>query len=300
MPCYEPITAWRCPRNGVLFRPTPSVPNIQLPCGRCMGCRLERSRQWAARLMHEFRFHERSSFITLTYDKKFLPPGGSLNLRHWQLFLKKLRKETPQKLRFFHCGEYGEKAGRPHYHAIIFGEDFAENTFEHSTTERGDKTWRSKDLERIWGMGRCEVGSVTFESCAYVARYVTKKITGSLAKEFYTYVDEHGEIHDLKPEYATMSRRPGIGKLHFDKHSHEIYPHDEIVVRGVPCKPPKFYDRLLEKNDPKAYAILKDERESALMLSPSREHSSPERLRIRGVVKRAQIQSLRRRFENET
>lgn len=300
MPCYSPVTAWRCPRRGVLFRPTPSVPDIQLPCGRCIGCRLERSRQWATRMVHELRFHEQSAYITLTYSSEHLPPGGSLRPKDFQDFMKRLRKHTPQKLRFFHCGEYGEKAGRPHYHAILYGEDFREGAYGHYQNDRGDWLWHSPKLDRIWGKGLADVGSVSFESAAYVARYVTKKITGAAAKEFYTYIDPQGEIHDLHPEYATMSRRPGIGKLHFDKYAHEIYPRDEVVTRGKVCKPPKFYDRLLEKTDPRGYELLKDTRECALTTSPSREHSSPRRLADRLAVKRAQIQSLRRRFESET
>lgn len=299
MPCYTPVGAWKNAR-GVHFRLMPDSTHIQLPCGRCIGCRLERSRQWAARLMHELRFHDRASFITLTYDEKHLPPGGTLVPKHYQDFMKRLRKSCDQKLRFFHCGEYGEKAGRPHYHAIIFGEDFQDEVIERGKTEQGHDTWRSAHLERVWGKGRTECGSVTFESCAYVARYITKKVTGQAAKEFYTFVDEndpYGEVHTLHPEYATMSRRPGIGKLHFDRHHREIYPQDEIIVRGVRCKPPKFYDRQLEKLDPKAYELLKDQRECALMLSPTREHRTPARLEVRHVVKRASIQSLRRKLE---
>lgn len=302
MPCYTPVGAWKNAR-GVFFRLMPDSTHIQLPCGRCIGCRLERSRQWAARLMHELRFHDKASFITLTYDEDHLPPGGTLVPKHYQDFMKRLRKWSGEKLRFFHCGEYGEKAGRPHYHAIIFGEDFLDEVYEWGETEHGHKTWRSKDLDRIWGKGRTECGSVTFESCAYVARYITKKVTGQAAKEYYTYVDPadpFGEVHTLHPEYATMSRRPGIGKLHFDKYRDEIYPADNIVVRGVPCKPPKFYDRQLEKVNPSAYAILKDERECALTSSPQRYNRSPERLRVREKVKRASIQTLRRRFESET
>lgn len=250
--------------------------------------------------MHELRDHEHSSFLTLTYASEHLPPGGSLRPRDFTLFMKRLRKSLPsdRKIRYFHCGEYGEKAGRPHYHAILFGDSFDDQSYEARTTDLGHKVWRSRRLDRLWGLGLCEVGSVTFESCAYVARYVTKKFSGPTKHLYYTHTDEKtGEVFDLVPEYATMSRRPGIGALHFQKFRHEIYPSDEVIVRGKPSKPPKFYDKLLEKTDPAAYALLKDERESALSLSPTLADRSPSRLEVRHVVKRAQIQQLQRKFE---
>ena len=298
MPCYHPIDAWHSSR-GVAFVETLDSNKIKLPCGRCIGCRLERSRQWALRLVHEKRFHERSSFITLTYAKEHLPRDGSLDVKHFQDFMKRLRKDLdPQKLRFFHAGEYGEKGGRPHYHAIIFGEDFldaAPLTVE--TSDRGDVTWQSERLRRLWSFGRNQVGSVTFESCAYVARYITKKISGAAAPAHYERANpDTGEIFSVKPEYATMSRRPGIGADHFFKYRLEIYPSDEVVCRGHPSKPPKFYDKLLEKSDPVAYAELKDQRECALMLSPMKDRT-PDRLRVREAVKLAQIGHLSRRYE---
>lgn len=297
MPCYHPLDAWRN-ASGVSFRPTPDSQNIQLPCGRCIGCRLERSRQWALRLTHELRFHEQSSFVTLTYAPEHLPPGGSLRLKDFQDFMKRLRKGVyPQKLRFFHAGEYGEKNSRPHYHAILFGVDFMENRKSIKTTDRGDTTWESPLLSTLWPFGTHQVGSVTFESCAYTARYICKKITGPNAASHYERIDPlTGEIFNLSPEYATMSRRPGIGTLHFQKFGSDIYPADECISRGHPSKPPKFYDRQLEKSDPALYALIKENRECALEVSPKGERS-PSRLHVRETVKKAQIGSLKRKYE---
>lgn len=297
MPCYHPIDAWRT-ATGVVFRDTIDACPIKLPCGRCIGCRLERSRQWALRLVHEKRFHEESSFITLTYDEAHLPKSGSLDVKHFQDFMKRFRKSVaPRKIRFFHAGEYGERRGRPHYHAIIFGEDFREGAYDLEESDRGDVTWSSPALDALWPSGLNRVGDVTFESCAYVARYVTKKITGPSARSHYERICEAtGEVFDLKPEYATMSRRPGIGALHFEKYSKEIFPADLVVSRGHPSKPPKFYDRLLEKCDPELYALVKDQRECALMLAPKAERS-PRRLAVRECVKQAQIGHLSRRYE---
>jgi len=311
MPCYHPIDAWRSAK-GVFFRDTIDSSKIKLPCGRCIGCKLERSRQWAVRLTHELRFHELSSFITLTYSEEHLPKSGSLDVKVFQDFMKRFRKAIyPRKIRFFHAGEYGEKRGRPHYHAIIFGESFSCGrcsvsmplkcslcgAYGFEKSPRGDVTWLSPALDRLWGFGLARVGAVTFESAAYVARYCTKKITGPNARDHYERICEvTGEVFQLKPEYATMSRRPGIGAQHFERYSSEIYPHDNIAVRGVLCKPPIFYDRMLEKRDPMAYALLKEEREFALVLSPSQDRT-PRRLAEREVCKLAQVGQLSRRYE---
>ena len=297
MPCYHPIDAWHSSR-GVAFVETLDSNKIKLPCGRCIGCRLERSRQWALRLVHEKRFHEESAFITLTYDENNLPEGGSLEVKHFQDFMKRLRKRVGSaKLRFFHAGEYGEKKGRPHYHAIIFGASFLEGACDVETTDRGDTTWRSPMLSELWPAGINRVGGVTFESCAYVARYVTKKVYGARALSHYERFSElTGEVFRIRPEYCTMSRRPGIGSLHFDKYSGEIYPADEVISRGHPSKPPKFYDRQLEKCNPALYALVKDNRECALALSPMKDRT-PDRLRVREAVKLAQIGHLNRRYE---
>jgi len=299
VPCYHPIDAWLSAK-GVFFRDTVDSKQIKLPCGRCIGCRLERSRQWALRLTHEQRFHTESSFITLTYSEEHLPKDGSLDFKHFQDFMKRFRfSVSPKKIRFFHAGEYGEKKGRPHYHAIIFGESFdsTKEVYDLETNHQGDKTWSSKKLDELWPFGMARIGAVTFESAAYVARYCTKKKTGQEAQSHYERICEAtGEIFRLKPEYATMSRRPGIGALHFEKYHQSIYPSDECVSRGHPSKPPKFYDKMLEKTNPEAYLLLKDQRECALSLAPKKD-KTPERLACRERVKVAQISTLKRNYE---
>lgn len=297
MPCYHPISAWHSAK-GVFFHDTLDSVQIKLPCGRCIGCKLERSRQWAVRLIHENSYHDQSAFVTLTYSDGHLPRDGSLNVKHFQDFMKRFRKEVyPLKIRFFHAGEYGDKRGRPHYHAIIFGFDFLTDRYDEEVSDRGDKTWSSRVLDRLWPFGLNRVGSVTFESCAYVARYITKKITGRNANSHYQRICEAtGEVFDLKPEYCTMSRRPGIGAVHFKHYASEIYPNDEVISRGRLSKPPKFYDKLLEKSDPSLYAIVKDNRECALAMS-SKLDKTERRLTEREAVKIAQIGHLSRRYE---
>lgn len=222
--------------------------------------------------------------------------------------MKRFRKaEAENKIRFFHAGEYGEKRRRPHYHALIFGQDFKADTYDHDKNDQGHPIWKSKYLDELWPFGQNIVGEVTFESAAYVARYVTKKIAGRKANEVgpnglthYERLDPlTGEIFDLVPEYATMSRRPGIGAGHFDRLRTDIYPSDQCVVRGHISKPPKFYDKLLEKSDPEMYLRIKEQRECALTSSPGHDRT-PARLEVRERVKKAQIKALKRTLENGT
>lgn len=129
---------------------------------------------WAVRIVHEAQMWPQNSFITLTYRPEDLPQGGSLNVEHYQLFMKKLRaRNTGHKIRFFHCGEYGEKLSRPHYHAILFNYDFPDKKV--FSEKNGNTIYTSELLEDIWGKGFCTIGDVTFQSAAYVARYVMKK-----------------------------------------------------------------------------------------------------------------------------
>lgn len=207
MPCFYPLHGYRAKRinpktkkRAIVFKVHDGFVDMPVivACGRCSGCRLERSRQWAIRCMHESSLHEFNSFITLTYAPKHLPPGGTLVLKHWQQFMYRLRKKYGKGIRFFHCGEYGEKLGRPHYHAILFGLDFADKT--KWKMRRGYQTWRSKSLEKLWPFGHSEIGSVTFESAAYVARYILKKKQETRPASIITYSTR------LSPVRSTRSR----------------------------------------------------------------------------------------------
>ena len=148
-----------------------------IPCGKCIGCRLAHSRQWAVRCVHEASLHERNCFLTLTFDDAHLPVSGSVSVRDVQLFLKRLRKALSYqniKIRFFACGEYGDKNLRPHYHLILFNYDFSDDRQLLRQTPYGP-LYISDFLFRLWPYGFHTIGNVTFKSCAYVARYVTKK-----------------------------------------------------------------------------------------------------------------------------
>jgi hypothetical protein len=195
--------------------------------------------------------------LTLTYDDDYLPACG-LQKSDFQKFMKRLRKEfvhapscrcgigCVSRIRFYHCGEYGAMYGRPHYHALLFGFDFPDKRDE--AMRRGYPVWRSPALERLWPFGISEIGTVTFDSAAYVARYLLKKL--DTATNPYVLVDEDtGVVTDQNPEYATMSRRPGIGKPWFEKYREEVYPLDQVFSRGFFMKPPRAYDLWFEMVD---------------------------------------------------
>lgn len=213
MPCYSPLDAWRPdPSTGskkLIFVYHPArcagpTPDLQVPCGQCVGCRLERSRQWAVRCVHEASLYTDNCFVTLTYNDDFLPEDRSLHYRHFQLFMKRLRKRHGDGVRFYMCGEYGEKQGRPHYHACLFNFRFSDMRLWQE--RNGVKLYRSAELERLWPFGFCSVGEVTFESAAYVARYIMKKVTGDAAESHYTFCRclHRGDIDPPRGIYADV------------------------------------------------------------------------------------------------
>lgn len=146
--------------------------------------------------------HERSSFLTLTYSDRHMPVGASLDKKHLQDFLKRLRFHSEAPLRYYACGEYGSETLRPHYHLCLFGEDFRSDRKVYKTTREGHILYNSQTLSDRWPFGFAVIGDLNFETAAYTARYVTKKITGPSAQEHYG---------KRLPEFSLMSRRPGIG-----------------------------------------------------------------------------------------
>lgn len=294
MPCYHPLQAFQCLDGSVVFyerRRFDTVKTLWLPCGQCIGCRLERSRQWAMRCMHEAALHERNCFVTLTYDDAHLPAHGALEYPAFQGFMKRLRKlASPQRVRFYMCGEYGPLSWRPHFHACLFGWDFDDKTYWR-TTPAGSKCYRSAVLERLWPAGNCELGRITFESAAYVARYCVQKITGPGAAAHYTRQGADG-CHRLPPEFNSMSLKPGIGAAWLEKFRSDVYPHDYVVVNAKETKPPKFYDQVVKRTDPDLYEELKFKREQS---GRERfEDNTPERLAVKEIVTKARAAFLKR------
>lgn len=288
MPCYSPIPAWQeSVGSPVVFVETADAQrSLTLPCGQCIGCRLERSRQWAIRCVHEAQLHDYNSFVTLTYDDDHLPPDLSLHYYDYQCFMKRLRN-SHTGVRFYMCGEYGDNFGRPHFHACLFNCFFPDRSFL-SSTPTGFRLYRSPELERLWPFGFSSIGDVTFESAAYVARYVTKKVTGDLADSHYTFLDpDTGELIRRTPEFSNMSRRPGIAHGWYSRYSAEVHRADEIVIRGVRMKPPRYYDNLLKSADGFAFDDMQYIRHQNALLRL--DDSTPERLAARAKVATARV-----------
>lgn len=302
MPCYHPIQGFQ--HHGRSERGTRPVvfrmPRgrgyrvVQVPCGQCIGCRLERSRQWAVRCLHEASLHEANSFLTLTYDDDHLPSSGSLDKSEPQKFFKRLR-HVAQPFRYFMCGEYGDELSRPHYHVILFGEDFYADRRLFRSDGGGSQgsLYRSATLERLWPFGFSTIGSVSFESAAYVARYACKKVTGELARDHYEKVDRStGEISRLEPEYSACSLKPAIGKGWIEKYMSNVYSRDSVVVRGREMLPPKFYDKLHAEHDWLAHGVKLVNRVIRGLARAS--ERSPERLEVREEVAAGKLSLLRR------
>lgn len=299
MPCTKPLLAYRAPDGALFFQKNKHHNERQLliPCGRCQGCNLERSRQWALRCIHEGKLHgTNNSYITLTYDDEHLPPNNNLHHRDFVLFLKRLRKQLRHKIKFYMCGEYGDKNGRPHYHAIIFGHRYTDLQY-HSTNHNGDRLSTSATLQRQWGLGHCLIGELSYQSASYIARYIMKKVRGDAAETHYTHVNlETGEIFQRTPEYNQMSRggRTGKGIAHdwYQRYRTDVFPSDQCIIDGKPVKPPRYYDKLLRKGDRLTYDELKAKREYAGAQAAA--DNTPERLEVKAAVTAARIKSLKR------
>lgn len=292
MPCYHPLKAFvlgekdgkrllkvtsyevdhleragegfACMRSPPIGRPGDVTEFVEIPCGKCSGCRLQRSREWANRCMLELEYHKSSYFVTLTYDDAHVPihyysdpetgealPSMSLVKRDFQLFMKRLRKKFGEGIRFFAAGEYGSQTFRPHYHAIIFGLELYD-LVPYKRSAQGFQYFNSASLQEVWPNGFAVVAPVTWETCAYTARYVMKKLTGPEA-EFY-------ENFNIVPEFSLMSRKPGIARQYYDDHP-DLYEHEFINIStekgGRKFRPPKYYDKLFDVDCPEESAKLK-------------------------------------------
>ena len=244
---------------------------VPLPCGQCVGCRIDYSRQWANRCMLELGYHDSAWFCTFTYDDEHVPrtyypdpdtgeaiPVLTLQKRDFQLLMKRIRKKFENdKIRFFMSGEYGSSTFRPHYHAILFGLHL-DDLVPYKTVKEADQYYtyyNSESLQECWPFGYVVVGEVTWESCAYTARYVMKKLKG---KEAVFY-----ESHNIQPEFTLMSRKPGIARQYYDEHP-GLYDFDFINVStlkgGKRFRPPRYYDKLFEIDNPEEFKVLKEKR----------------------------------------
>lgn len=299
------MDAWRTPTGQIVFYDSPGVQYQQIPCGRCIGCRLSRSKEWALRCVHEASCHQENCFITLTYGPEHLPPDGGLRKKHVQDFFKRLRKKIqPRKVKYYYCGEYGDKNNRPHYHILLFGYNFTDWILLPHRSPSGHDLYTSPSLEKLWGKGFVQIGDVSFESAQYVARYIMKKVLGKAKDQIdevtglkpYERINSFtGEIHDVLPEYTDMSRGGrsgrGIGNTWFNRYAGDCYPKDFITLDGRKHKPPRYYDEQLKKEDPDMYDQLKAWRAAKGYESTD---NTPERLSVRQNVAQAKHSKLER------
>lgn len=239
---------------------------IDIPCGKCIACRLRRSREWANRCMLELQYHDSSYFVTLTYNDDNLPfvtyidedgyykYHSTLVKKDLQDFMKRLRKnyKYDNHLKYYACGEYGDNTHRSHYHIIIFGLRLDDLQY-YKKSDLGFNYYTSEFLNKVWKKGFVVVTDVSWETCAYTARYIMKK---QLGKDSWIY-DDLG----IEPEFTTMSLKPAIGYQYFLDHKDEIYDLDKIYIKtesgGKQFKPPKYFDEKMKFSE-EDFATLDD------------------------------------------
>ncbi len=323
MPCYTPLKGYvNTKTGGIVFNRDGIYAGKRrdVACGQCLGCRTDKQKEWAARIVHESTMQDENCFITLTYrnwdacneeqlrDGWYVPQNGSLNKKHFQKFMKRLRKKFGNKrIRYYQCGEYGSQMDRPHYHACLFNVEFVDQQLLKES--EGNFLFTSKTLEELWPYGFSTVAELTYQSAAYCAGYVTKKITGKQAHDYYLRCDEYGVAYWLQPEYATMSRGGrteekkdnlgGLGKSWYEKYHGDVFPSDECPVpgKGVVKKVPKFYEKILRIDNEEEFDRLKDKRKK--YLEDNIEEFQPARLRAKYEVAKARSNlSNTRSYEN--
>ena len=278
MSCYHPLIGYRSDTIGdngkkkikiISLREDETIDDFKnigaflIPCGHCIGCRLDYSRRWADRMMLELEMAKKGLFVTLTYDDEHLHINdgscyGTLDKRDCQLFMKRLRRAYEHKIRFFLAGEYGENGTlRPHYHAIIYGIGLSDidDRINFGRNDLGQAYYISKKFQEIWSCGNVLLADVSWQTCAYVARYVVKKQTGD-KKEIY-------DVRKVIPEFCLMSRRPGIGAEYLEKNP-DCLDFQKINLStpqgGVKISIPKYYLKKYQSTNPLEYAKIMEER----------------------------------------
>lgn len=232
--------------------------------------------------MHEASVHDANSFVTLTYAND----PRSLDRSAFPTFIRRLRRRhSGLQVKYFHCGEYGERFARPHYHGLIFGFDFADKR-PWRVSDQGHQQYRSAELESLWPFGYSSLGPVTFETAAYTARYCTKKITGDRAAAHYD---------GREPEFMSCSK--GIGAEWFRRYAGETYRDDSIVARGHEQRPPRYYDKKFAELDPDAMRQVELARIVRGNTLKEKWNRTPDRLAVREAVKAGELATRSRSIE---
>lgn len=237
--------------------------------------------------------HDRSCFLTLTYDDNHLPRFGQLVKSDLQDFFKRLRYYAGP-FRYVACGEYGELKRRPHFHAAIFGLDFATDRIEYGEGIRGDKIYVSESLARVWNRSVFPfghtIGSLTFESAAYISRYITKRVSGPNISPLPLACDpDSGELVMPNPEFLLMSK--GIGKSWFREYFFsDVFPHARVITsQGTPAPVPRYYKELLKDigADLALEMRFRAERNLNASMATRKIEDAPERRAARAVYAKA-------------
>jgi hypothetical protein len=246
--------------------------------------------------MHEASLYEWNYFITLTYSEVDCPWHGGLVYQDLTDFIKRLRswcsRSGRPSPRYFAAGEYGEKLGRPHFHLCVFNLDLRD--LEYWSSRNGHRVYVSHSIGELWTSGLHEIGSLTFQSAGYVARYCMKKVKGDVNSErHYAKCDpETGELIQVEREQVRMSRRPGIGSRWFGEFRDDCFPSDFLIVEGNRVKVPRYYDKELDKISPEELARYKELRcERAKLV---KDNCTPARLKVREHCTRVRVQRLQR------
>lgn len=235
---------------------------FDVPCGKCLGCRLDYSKTWAERIMLECESWKHNFFLTLTYDDDHLifdksEHNPTLVKGHFQSFMKALRQYLDRKgldsCRFYGCGEYGDESMRPHYHIIVFNLPIDDLVY-YGDSKMGYPLYMSERLTKLWNRGNVYIAEVSVQSAAYVARYTQKKAENGINKDFYKNLG-------IADEFVLMSRRPGIGAYYFFDNAEELLRTDKIYLPGGKVsKVPKYFLGLAEKTMDFDDSLLKSRR----------------------------------------
>lgn len=229
--------------------------------------------------------HKANAFVTLTLDPANVPADGSLDHRHFQLFMKRARFHLKKPIRFYMCGEYGENTDRPHYHACLFGIDFSKDQQYFTTNAQGDDLYTSKTLEGLWQLGHATTGAVTLQSAGYCTRYIMQKKTGSLGELVYG---------TRTPPYNRMSNRPGLGAAWLQRFRPDVFPCDYVVTTdGHKDRVPRYYDKLNSRLTPEQFDAIKLARN--LSSAEHWEDNTDARLAVKATVKAAALKQLSRK-----
>lgn len=277
MACYHPVEAWDytpddydgSDSRSLSFRGPSDFESrtkmirqgrrLMLPCRKCVGCRLDHSREWANRVVMEQCYHDESWFLTLTYDDEHLPPAypvdsatgeilsvhATLVKEDIQKFLKRLRKNSGQKIRYFLAGEYGSHTYRPHYHLLLFGLHLDDLQLLRQNFA-GQPYYISDFISKCWPYGIHILGRVTWQSAAYVARYTMKKATHGFDRRYYAAAG-------IEPEFQLVSRCPGLGRQYYDDHPElfDFVTYSVVTPQGGQrmC-PPEYFRKLFRDAHP--------------------------------------------------